>query len=399
MTNTGVVKEQRELDLPTGRLQVQVDSAEYALDQLLGFAARANAKRGFLFLSKVLGKHWPVSARDMHAIHCALAAQIQVQSTGPVVFISMAETAIGLGQGVFEAWLENHPNDMALFLHSSRYRVGHGRLLEFEEAHSHAPRQFLHLPNDTIFQQLMYQAKTLVLIDDEISTGNTFVNLCNAYRLLNQKLEAVHLVTIANFLGREATDQLSQRFGLPVTLGAALHGQYQFCAAESLPIQSQQMASERAQSFDPAAENGANPGFGRLGVVRALRQPSRLAAELAHDIAQGERILVLGTGEFMHPAFLLGRALEAYGHQVMVQSTTRSPILEWGAVTHSLRFADNYSEGISNYLYNVVPGAYQHVLICHETPPNPALFELAKLLAGRLFYFKSETLIEEIFVC
>ena len=42
-------------------------------------------------------------------------------------------------------WLRANPNGKALFLHSSRYRVGTVPFFEFEESHSHAPRQFLHL--------------------------------------------------------------------------------------------------------------------------------------------------------------------------------------------------------------------------------------------------------------
>ena len=43
-----------------------------------------------------------------------------------VLFIAMAETAVGLGQGVFEAWLRANPGREALFLHTTRYRVGSG---------------------------------------------------------------------------------------------------------------------------------------------------------------------------------------------------------------------------------------------------------------------------------
>ena len=83
----------------------------------------------------------------------------------------------------------------------------------------------------------------------------------------------------------------------------------------------------------------------------------------------------------------------------MVQATTRSPILSWGAVSCSMQFPDNYGEGIANYLYNVAPGQYQHVLICHETDGNPALYQLARNLQGRLFHFCTEDQIEEIPVC
>jgi hypothetical protein len=94
----------------------------------------------------VLGKHWPV--RRPPCATCTNAWRATCPAPGPVVFIAMAETAVGLGQGVFEAWLRATPAREALFLHTTRYRCRQGPLIEFEEAHSHAPRQFLHMPDD-----------------------------------------------------------------------------------------------------------------------------------------------------------------------------------------------------------------------------------------------------------
>ena len=377
--------------MPTGELTLSIDEARFPLDALIGYAARANVKRGFLFLSKVLGKHWPATPRAMEAIHADLAVQIP-SLPGPVVFIAMAETAIGLGQGVFEAWLHANPQAQGLFLHSSRYRVGELPFFEFEESHSHAPRQFLHLSPEA--SAIFSSARSLVLIDDEASTGNTFANLVAVCRARYPQLEQLHLGVITNFMGQAANAALSERFGLPTTIGAALSGQYGFTAGSApAPV------AHSAQRFEANAERGASDAFGRIGMNRALAPPKALAQQLARDIVEGDTVLVLGTGEFMHPSFLLGRELEALGKSVVVQSTTRSPILSWGSVSHIVACDDNYGEGIANYLYNVAPSQYQHVFICHETPASPALLQLAGQLNGRLFHFQSETKIEEIPVC
>ena len=382
------------IELPTGTMQLKVDAGIFDLNDLIGFAARANAKRGFLFLSKVLGKHWPVTPRQMYDIHTTLAAQVPADlPSGPVVFIAMAETAIGLGQGVFEAYQAAHPEREALFLHTSRYHVGDTPIIEFAEAHSHAPRQFLHYPTDTALQQLLLNARSLVLIDDEASTGNTFLNLTQACRTLNPAIETVHLATITNFMGVAANQALSQRFGLPVTMGAALSGEYTFTPGQLQP------SNTVAQCFEAHADRGASAAFGRLGLNSPLVWPIALAERLYADIGPQDRVLVLGTGEFMHMAFLLGRALEACGVNTVVQSTTRSPILQWGAVSHLVGFPDNYGEGVENFIYNVSPGQYDHVFICHETPPNEALYQLAQAVNGRLFHFLSETRSEEVSFC
>lgn len=375
--------------LPTGLLEVALHAGAGELDDLLGFAARANAKRGFLFVSKVLGKHWPVRPGRMLAIHERLASRVP-EAPGPVLFIAMAETAVGLGQGVFEAWLRMHPGQEALFLQTTRYRVGTGPIIEFEEAHSHAPRQFLHLPAGAHAQALLTSARTIVLVDDEASTGNTFLNLAQACRRLNPALARVHLAVLANFMGAASTDALSARFGLPATMGALIEGAYRFTAADC-PVD-----AAPAQRYDGLAERGAGTAFGRLGLTRALRTPDALAGELAAAIAPTEKVLVLGTGEFMHASTLLGAALERRGLDVVVQSTTRSPILTWGAVRHALTFPDNYGEGIPNFLYNVAPGQYRHVLVCHETPAGDALHDFARTLDARLFHYHTEDDVEEV---
>ncbi|MCA1247364.1 phosphoribosyltransferase domain-containing protein [Massilia sp. MS-15] len=379
----------RSVALPTGLLELTLEDGAGEADALLGFAARANAKRGFLFLSKVLGKHWPVRPAAMLAVHERLAATVP-ENEGPLVFIAMAETAIGLGQGVFEAWLRAHPGREALFIHTTRYRVGSGPLIEFEEAHSHAPRQFLHLPQDPALRALLLGARTLVLVDDEASTGNTFLNLTDACRRLNPGIARVHLATITNFMGRAATAGLATRFGLPVSMGALVSGEYRFTPGDYVA------PAGAAQRFDPDADRGASPAFGRLGLRAALRTPTELAARLAGEFTPGARVAVLGTGEFMHAALLLGRALEDRGLDVHVQSSTRSPILTWGAVGHALSFPDNYGEGVPNFIYNIAPGQYDHVLVCHETAPNAALRGFAGQLGARLFHFQSETDVEEV---
>lgn len=381
--------EQRTIELPTGRLELTVDHSDFPLDDLMGFAARANAKRGFLFLSKVLGKHWPVKPSVMRTIHEHMAADVPFEA-GPVVFIAMAETAVGLGQGVFEAWLRANPGREALFLQTTRYRVGNGPIMEFQEAHSHAPRQFLHLPSDPHSLALLQSAKTLVLVDDEASTGNTFLNLSDAVRQVNPGLERVHLATITNFMGAEANGVLSERFGLTVSAASPLCGEFTFIPGD--------LATEGApaQRFDPEADRGASTEFGRFGLSGPLAVPAGLANALAGSVKPGERVLVLGTGEFMHVSYLLGAALEERGIDVAVQSTTRSPILKWGAVSSALAFLDNYGEGVTNFLYNVSPGQYDHVFICHETAPNPALHQLAEVFNARLFHFITETQVEEV---
>lgn len=62
--------------LEQGTLNLTIESGTHAPDELFGFAQRRNPKRAFLFVSKVLGRHIPVSPAVMRNATDTLAAQI-----------------------------------------------------------------------------------------------------------------------------------------------------------------------------------------------------------------------------------------------------------------------------------------------------------------------------------
>src|SRR5947209_19859747 len=87
---------QHSIPLQSGTLHLRVERAAFALDELCGFASRRSRKRGFVFVSKVLGKHYPVRPRVMEDVYHRLAAKIASPSSflpGPVPSIAPAETA------------------------------------------------------------------------------------------------------------------------------------------------------------------------------------------------------------------------------------------------------------------------------------------------------------------
>ena len=129
MREDAVAGETRRVALPTGNLVVRVEDAAAPLDRLCGFAARQNPRRGFLFVSRVLGRHVPVRPGRIHWAQARLAARIEPDLPGPVLFLGLAETATGLGQGVHEAWRRRTARADPLFLHSTRYRLEREPLL------------------------------------------------------------------------------------------------------------------------------------------------------------------------------------------------------------------------------------------------------------------------------
>ncbi len=164
--------------LMRGLLQVNVDPSSILPESLFGFAERRNPKRAFLFVSRVLGKHIPVTPSVMQASYESLASKIPADLPGPVLVVGMAETAVGLGAGVHRAYSATRHDSM--YIVSTRHPVATEMFARFEEEHSHASAHLVHAPADPDIREMMLNARSLVLVDDEASTGKTFINLHRA---------------------------------------------------------------------------------------------------------------------------------------------------------------------------------------------------------------------------
>ncbi|MFN4259083.1 MAG: phosphoribosyltransferase domain-containing protein [Gemmataceae bacterium] len=372
----------QSISLRAGILRLYVERAELPLEALCGFASRRSRKRGFVFVSKVLGKHYPVRPRVMADVQRRLASKL-LDLPGPVLMVAMAETATGLGHGVFEWVLRLTGREDVLFLHTTRYWLRQSPVLRFEEPHSHAIDQLLYEPEDAENVKLFRSAVTLVLIDDEISTGRTLANLAAAYRRLNPHVRSVQLVCITDWRSADQCPELAAEIGLPTSCHSLLQGSFTFTPNPNFepgPI-------PRVDSRHEVKEPYLLGSWGRRGLRRRLtwdwpaRWPARVRA--------GEKILVLGSGEFAYPPYCLAQYLEEQGGDVYFQTTTRSPLLVDGDLGSVLEFGDNYHDDIPNYLYNVAGQQYNRILIGYETSSLPATHRLPELLAAEVIFFES----------
>ncbi|MDE7064919.1 MAG: phosphoribosyltransferase domain-containing protein [Desulfovibrionaceae bacterium] len=285
----------RIIELVTGRLEVTADGGDMDLDALTGFAARNNPRRGFLFVSRVLGKHLPVRPSAMLRAQRLLAGRLPDDLPRPLLCIGMAETATALGQGVFEACMEDGAGTDGLYVHTTRYRLGELECLSFDESHSHAARHFLHLPREAALRRLFAEARTLVLVDDEMSTGNTFANLARAVRRHSPRLRRVAVATLINWLAPPERAALARRFPCPVEFVQLLEGSFRFTPDPTYrfgaPARSEAEPVRRdAQLSLPGGRRGAAFGLTPLPVPC---RPSSVARE------PGTALVVLGRGGLM----------------------------------------------------------------------------------------------------
>lgn len=360
--------------LATGTLHLEVEPGHIPLTRLLGFASRISSKRKFLLVSKVLGKHYPVTPRMMSWSYRALAQAVLKKGViGASLWLGMAETATGLGYGVYEAAWHEGIHD-GLFIQTTRYHLNDSPRLEFEEAHSHATDFFLYYPSERQLLKCFFNIQTLVLIDDEISTGKTFLRLIKAYQTINPALQKVFIVSLVNFAHPNDRRTLELEAGLAVEWICLRQG--------TLEFEDNQNQSLAAISMNVSSNGDCKKHLlgwpGRRGIIQPIILEESIVDNLSEHLkstGDPRPILVLGTGECIAPAYLLGRRLATKGFNIKVQSTTRSPIHPGNDIGSVEQFEDNYEDAIPNFIYNLHPDAYREIIVCHETPINTALLE------------------------
>lgn len=352
--DTATIGETKTVELATGTLHLDVAHGP-RIDDLCDFAARANPKRGFLIVSKVLGRHLPARPAQMRATMSRLADQIDPNLPGPIVFLGMAETATALGQGVFNAYVEQTGRDWVSYLQTSRQEMpGATTITSFEEGHSHATTHMVQIASATMSFHVR-NAASLVIVDDESSTGNTFLAAAKAMAAVMPNLQVIQTVCITDWSGGRYLDQMPK----PATAVSLLAGQMSWTKGADHKSPDLPAGSNEAGIAPATAMNS------RGGITEAEK-----AERLFANSETGERVLVLGDGEHSYEALLIAEEIEMQGGIAAVQCITRSPALLGHAMQSVSLFDDSYGSGAPCYLYNILGHRPDRIIIAAENVAN-----------------------------
>lgn len=344
-----------------------------ARKELYRIAERINPKRAFLFVSTILGRHIPVHPAKHRAALQELADGVSSHLLeGPVFVMGFAETAVGIGAGVFDC-LRMAQGDRAMgYLTTTRFSPsGADDWFKIEESHSHAVDHIILHPYADVVQH--GPDATLVLVDDETTTGKTFAQLAMGLRAHGLTFGRMVLVTLTDWSDGRAAQAVQGIFG----------------EAEVCCISLQQ------GSWDWAPKTGwVHPGLpanceahcppwvpGRRQWLMAPRTgiSSSWPRQSGEDIvimieaagfvpvAENDRVLVVGAGEHVWQPMLAAEALIARGHYTRFITTTRSPILQGDTIRHKFSFPDHYGQGFWMYMHNIVPAEWDRIVFFTET--------------------------------
>ncbi len=382
------------------------------LNHLFTMAARKNLKRDFLFVSKVLGKHLairPIILKIIGGILCRLWAEerenfhdpdtdILVQAlisiennqstslkfmeqvnkilSSPIplkhktLFVGFAETATGLAQSVFSS------SSNSYYIHTTRENITQIRpSVFFCEEHSHATDHMIYPLNSNIFDEV----EDIVLIDDELTTGKTSLNLIR--NLSDSKTFGI--ISILDWRNDEYIKMYQNEKSRNIKVCSLVKGTIECNKSGELAFDDPEvdyshspLAKHKDICFNaPDFVEGFIESTGRFGISSEQNHLINKEIKQLAEILKKEQVkgncLCLGTGEFIYIPCLLSAEL---GEKIFFHSTTRSPIYSMDcdhyAIKNKIAFPSHDDNNVTNYLYNIPRNFYDQVFVFSEKTFN-----------------------------
>lgn len=344
---------------------------DYTKENALRLAKRfQNSKRSYLLVNPLQAKHIPVSPSAALDMMGALGSLLAERYPGTKLVLGFAETATAIGAAVAASMGPD-----CMYLHTTREAFPQAeQWLEFREEHSHAVEQKLR--GDRLPEWLA-ATHTVILVDDEISTGKTLRNMVAELRRRYPQLVEKQIVA-ASILNRVSPEnqQLLEEAGIRSEYLVKLPQEDYTALVEGLEVAEASPAAPVPEVFHSRTLRCGKLLDPRLGMPIGNYQDScaglaqAFLAGPGQSIRPGSRVIVLGTEECMYPALVLGQALEREGCQVRCHATTRSPIGICAQAGYPIRSGAKlpsfYDKSRTTYLYNM--DACDGIIVVSDTP-------------------------------
>lgn len=352
-----------DIQIQAGMVRLRLDEFSPPVDSILDFASRENPKRGFLFVSKVLGKHVPCKPSQMRSVYDRVTSKIGAADRATMV-IGMAETATGLGAGVADSLSRKLGSSDVYYTQTTRHRLDAGIQYTLDESHSHAVDHIVYEPMPWL-KEGFDSCERLVLVDDEISTGRTLGLLAERTLEKYPNIKEVVVVSLVNWLNEELEMDFITRSSLPVRFVDLVKGSFEFMQD---PGFTPRLPRNIACGLDL---NSDRADTGRRGIKMPFDKDFIAPNDFDSPVS------VVGTLEHTFVPFLIAEEMEKAGCDVVFQSTTRSPVLEGGAIKTKIEYFDEDNDD-AYYIYNLDTSRTVYV-IC-ENEKTAAINGLTKKL-------------------
>lgn len=365
----------------------------FQIDDLVKVAKRENnTKRNYLYVDPMQGKHVPVSPSLPIQLFSMLASKVESRYPEErLLVIGFAETATAIGSTIaYKA------KNAVYYMNTTRESVAGAEYLFFTESHSHATEQRL-VANG--MKDILSGVDRVVFAEDEVTTGSTIEKLIRILQgNYGGKALKFGIISILNSMPDARLRELEEE-GIPCDCLYRLPVRYRVDEVEQhtyLPL-----STEKAKGTCGQVRTVRIGGYwdcrqtADTAKIRRLTEKFADAAVSALEAEQADRILVLGTEEFMFPGMLVGAEIEKRWPEKTVRfhATTRSPIEISKDAAYPLHnrapLASLYDGSRDTFLYNLAK--YDMVLIV--TDADPVTRDGLSSLAGALEQYGNDRII------
>jgi len=399
-------------------IDIQDNPYNFSPETLFQMAVRINKKRQFLFVSRLLGKHLavdpaislgtgtilasmlmeneglknhPLVNEVVHMINAGIpnrqlsrtSLAFKANLPNKTAFIGFAETATGLGHAVFHHFQNAH------YIHTTREEILHMEpSFYFEEEHSHATSHSVYAP-----EHILTDADTIVLIDDEITTGLTLSNLIVALNksFPGKRYKILSILDWRTEAHQHDFIQLMNTYNISAEIITIMGGQFTLENDASIEeketscldsMQSFSVFADEKLSLEITSKHRSEHATycnltGRFGLTSELHEEMNDWIERFIDklpkLQRDKPTLVIGIGENI---YLPHRFALSFGNDTKVQTSTRSPILakieNTYPIQHKCKFKLPDSNGIDQYLYNLPDIDTEQIIVISESVKDHA---------------------------
>ena len=312
------------------------------------------------------------------------------------LFIGFSETATGLAHSVFDAFSETG----GLYMTTRESVKENESMIAFQEPHSHATSHRVYPRKNLPFES----ARSIVLVDDEISTGRSMLNIIEQlYKAYG--IRSFHILSYLDWRNKDSLklyDAFQSQNDLSISVHSLVKGEIGVIENGALSQETIQRHPVFQANTSPYVQKSMDDGdhlcipriyvsdLSEMGLKKRsqtgesldyLQQTARFGLSWEeHDVLENKlkkiaasiqpyvngKTLILGTEEFMYLPLRLASHLEG---DVFFKSTTRSPIypaLGDYPIKSGLSFKSHYNTDVPNYIYNLEEEAYDTILVCQE---------------------------------
>lgn len=355
-----------------------------------------NPKRDFLFVNKVQGKHIPTKPSDMLNLVESLAYETMLcdsfDSDKPILVVGFCETATFIGEQLAEI-ISVDINKKVYYMQTTRESLDKSKLFNFEEEHSHAVDESIYIEDA---DEVNFEAiKTVILVDDEISTGNTMVNFYNEMKSIVPNANYI-VASICNWqndadakrFSDNHIDRVALIFGklkdAKIKMGTtSLTDRLKDCrckAEDEKVIKTHYPSGGSDILYEYVRcghwKNNTTDSMLVFAAARfvAYQIANEIQANFGRNAPKSVKLDIIGTEELMYLPYKIADTLEKRGFDVTFHATTRSPIdiskesiienggsIKTGLVT-SYKVRSPYDKNRDTFVYNLDSDRYTIVI-------------------------------------